>query len=279
MRRSLLVATIALGLLPCFASAQTVDWSTAFRFRTTGGFENPATLVAFNPQPEPPAYLIPPEIDLGEPTQLRITIPDIAVSGGGAQIIFAVPEEFTILAEGEPSGDSFAFQTLGQGVQDVQFNMFTDSGGTPAPGSWVAFNPQPEPPAGWIGMGFNFQFTSNSPATLLIQILDDGVESLSFELIAAADFNSDGDVDQGDLKTWQDNFGSSAAGDANLNGLTDGDDYLIWQRQYTGAEGIATIPEPSSLATLLSGLTALLLIRKRKGERCDSPGKKTLEAP
>ncbi len=261
MRRYSVLAAMVWGLGSQLASAQTVDWADAFRFQTSGGFQNPGVYIGFNPQPEPPAYVTPPEIDLSESTQLRMTIPDIGVSDGGAQILFALPEEFEFVAEGEPAGEAFFFQGVGPSPVNIQLTMTTGSGGTSAPGSWVAFNPQPEPPAGFNSIGFEFQFTSFSPATLVVEILDDGVEELAFELLQAADFDTDGDVDQVDLASWAEGYSSNAAGDANLNGITDGDDYLRWQRQYTGPAGLVAVPEPQftvvSCCVLLAFYSAL----------------------
>jgi len=259
----------AMLLVPDLALAQDVEWADAFRFRTMGGFQNPGVYVGFNPQPEPPAYFVPPEIDLSEPTELRMTIPDIGVSDGGAQILFALPEEFGFEADGEPAGESFFFQANGPSPLNMQFTMTTGSGGSSAPGSWVAFNPQPEPPAGFSSIGFEFQFTSFSPATLVVEILDDGVEQLSFELLQAADFDTDGDVDGVDLAFWTEAYSSGDGGDANLNGITDGDDYLIWQRQYTGPAGVATVPEPGFLTIAFGGLAVILLLRQRRN--CHAP--------
>jgi hypothetical protein len=268
MRKYVPIATTILCLLPCGALAQTVDWSHSFLFRTTGGFgfENPFIRVDFGPRDYPPDPIMPVEIDLSEPTMLTLIFPDIGVTNGAARILFAVEEDFSINAVGLPIDDVFQFETLGQGIQNFQMNMSTGSGGIPIPGTWESFNPQPEPPANFNGTAFDFDFSSNSPATLVIQAFDDGVEPLSFELIAPADFNRDGIVDSGDLGIWEDNFGTGDAGDANLNGLTDGQDFLIWQQQFGrgGASFAATTatPEPSTL--LLASLAGLLFCSRRR---------------
>ncbi|QDT01583.1 autotransporter outer membrane beta-barrel domain-containing protein [Adhaeretor mobilis] len=267
--RIAIIAIATLGGMFCggpFSSSavgQEADWSTAFRFRTSGGFENPGVIAAFNPQPEPPAYFIPPEIDLSEATELRMTIPDIAVSEGGAQILMALPDEFSFEADGAPNGEAFFFQANGPSPLNMQFTMTTGSGGFAAPGTWVAFNPQPEPPAGFHGIGFEFQFTSNSPATLVIEILDDGVEPLAFELLQGADFDSDSDVDSADLAAWQAAYGGASGGDANLNGQTNGEDFLLWQQQNTTGQEIVAVPEPAGMAILVGGLLLILRIKRR----------------
>ena len=180
-----------------------------------------------------------------------------------ARILFAVEDGFEIIAKGEPDGDTFMFETLGQGLQQVRFQMSTGSGGSP--GSWVAFNPQPEPPAGFQNaMGFDFQFSSFSPAFLTVDVLDDGVEPLVFELIAQADADRDGDVDGEDLNSWLASFGNGLGGDFDQNGRTDGGDFLLWQRQLTGPMGFATVPEPSALL-LVVGSAGLFLLRRQFG--------------
>ena len=253
----------ALLFASCSARANEVDWSNAFRFSTSGGFENPALLVAFNPQPEPPAITHAPEIDLLEPTQLKMTLPDLSNSEGGARILFAVPEGFEIKAGGLPT-NQFVFQTIGQGVQDVRIDFSTDSGAFVSPGSWVAFNPQPEPPAGWAAIGFDFELPLLLPATITIQIMDDSVAPLEFNLIQAADFNQDNTVDADDLSLWENSFGVDAGGDANLDGQTRGDDFLVWQRQHsTVVTSISAVPEPAGGTLAITFVLAATLLRHR----------------
>jgi hypothetical protein len=262
MRRSLLVATISLCLLPCLASAQTVDWSTSFLFRIIGGFgfENPLIRVSFDPRDYPPDPVMPTVVDLSEPTMLKLVFPDIAVTNGATRILFAIEDGFSINAMGEPSGGMFEFETFGQGVQNFQFDMSTGSGGIPSPGSWVSFNPQPEPPASFNGTAFDFDFDSFSPATLVIQAFDDGVEPFSFELI------QEDCCDPGDL---------------NMNGVVDGYDFLAWQRfpvpsslalatweNYYGytsaASASSTVPEPSSFILSVVGLLGMGWRRRQR---------------
>jgi hypothetical protein len=96
-----------------------------------------------------------------------------------------------------------------------------------------------------------------------------GAEDIGWTLLAppgvyaAADFDSDGDVDGGDLTLWQGAYGVSAAGDTNADGLTDGSDFLTWQRQYTGSlpllaldPALVQVPEPASIALLCLALVS-----------------------
>jgi hypothetical protein len=71
-----------------------------------------------------------------------------------------------------------------------------------------------------------------------------------------ANFNADGNVDQGDLQIWQPHFGTTitatnAQGDSDGDFDVDGSDFLNWQRQF-GAGSLATqllsVPEPASSA-------------------------------
>ena len=84
---------------------------------------------------------------------------------------------------------------------------------------------------------------------------------------ADADFDDDGDVDAGDLATWNANFGSAATdatGDANGDGLADGADFLQWQREVVAAPGAAAIPEPASAALAVVGCGLLAAARRRR---------------
>lgn len=79
-----------------------------------------------------------------------------------------------------------------------------------------------------------------------------------------ADFNQDGDVDSGDLLTWQNGYGLNANGDTDSDGDSDGRDFLLWQREYTGPlpfTATISVPEPSTMVLFASGL--LILGRRR----------------
>src|SRR5690606_10943929 len=75
------------------------------------------------------------------------------------------------------------------GGGDVGFQAVLDisssSGGLPAPGATVAFNPQPEPPATGFGnlqtLSLDFAMTSLSDVTLTLRILD-GVDASAGQL-------------------------------------------------------------------------------------------------
>jgi hypothetical protein len=83
------------------------------------------------------------------------------------------------------------------------------------------------------------------------------------------DFDGSGVVDDADLAVWTEEFGptgSSPQADANDDGAVDGADFLIWQQNVGASAEIAAarvnssaVPEPSTSATLLSGLFLMCL--------------------
>ncbi len=72
----------------------------------------------------------------------------------------------------------------------VAFDITSSSGGVPQPGSWVGFNPQPEPPAlaalgGGTAFGFMFDMTSLSSVTLALRVIEvSSGDPIRFEQIA-----------------------------------------------------------------------------------------------
>ncbi|MBN1852581.1 MAG: hypothetical protein JW829_07645 [Pirellulales bacterium] len=76
----------------------------------------------------------------------------------------------------------------------------------------------------------------------------------------SADFDTDGDVDSDDLKTWRSGFGRTEgathdAGDADADGDVDGNDFLIWQREFEASSihpANTAIPEPASIVLLFT---------------------------
>lgn len=74
-----------------------------------------------------------------------------------------------------------------------------------------------------------------------------------------ADF--DGDVDLSDLNLVRNNFGLFAAGDASLNGLVDLEDLNLVRNNF-GTSTTRAVPEPSTLALLLTLLAPMFLLRR-----------------
>ena len=167
-----------------------VDWSGTVGLRGNGTHD-PLILVGFAPQsllhpPEPGLSLDRPVAPLfsaatGGESRFRILF-SIGIDAGPLRLIEgADPDEnghYTMRA----SGDS------GVPLFDIGFDVTTTTG-VPAPGTWVGFNPQPEPPAsplhppdpGYIG--FDFTYTSLSTAYLSLQVTEVGGRAVSFTLI------------------------------------------------------------------------------------------------
>lgn len=90
-------------------------------------------------------------------------------------------------------------------------------------------------------------------------------------VIAAGDFDEDGDVDNADLAIWNGGFGSSSAtrsqGDSNGDGLVSSADFFAWQRTFgmsaTLLSAVSTVPEPSTGLLLTLGLIATAGRRRR----------------
>jgi hypothetical protein len=88
---------------------------------------------------------------------------------------------------------------------------------------------------------------------------------------AGADFNGDGAVNAGDLGNWRGGFGVAAGaargqGDADGDGDVDGNDMAIWQRTLgpvPAVPAVGAVPEPGSLALLLSALAIVARPRRR----------------
>jgi hypothetical protein len=111
---------------------------------------------------------------------------------------------------------------------------------------------------------------------LLPELTDNGTWQLEYNphsfllrVLAAADFNSDGNVDGDDFLAWQNGFGIMQGatrndGDADGDGDVDGDDFLVWQTEFGIVGGSSSaVPEPTGLliAAMLGG--GLLAVRRR----------------
>jgi hypothetical protein len=96
---------------------------------------------------------------------------------------------------------------------------------------------------------------------------DIGYSTIIPQIYSPADFNKDGDVDEGDLLTWRNAYGTNALGDTDSDGDTDGRDFLKWQREFTGSipslsEG-TVVPEPGLVMVAISTLLCLTCTRRR----------------
>jgi len=120
-------------------------------FATSGpGPVDPAVLVGFNPQPEPPGNVN--AVSLRNPVDPSITLP----GRGSFTVLFGM--------HGPTPGDPYSiapgiFTDHGDGTADYQFAVTGDGSVFQASfdisgygGGWVGFNPQPDPP-GDFGLG------------------------------------------------------------------------------------------------------------------------------
>lgn len=182
-----LVVISAVVLTPTRALAQ-VDWSNTVVFQTHGSsFEDPLILLGFNPQPDPPTGDFP-LVDVS-PDGMMVSLSRNTNGTSNFRILFGITDGvfFEINAAGEPDVGQFQFDVMDGGsgalMFDVLFDISTDSGGVPEEFSWVGFNPQPDPPGLALGgdtIGFDFEFTSLSLATLEVRIQDSEGTMMTF---------------------------------------------------------------------------------------------------
>ena len=129
------------------------DGAHGFAFATHGGVVNPGVLVGFNPQPDPPGTP-PTMVDLTNAAR-----PLFSNSTGGA---YSLEFSITGLGAGQiplpaaPNADGITgFETtLGGHIFDVGLHF---GPGPVDPGSWVGFNPQPDPPGDFGAADFQFK--------------------------------------------------------------------------------------------------------------------------
>jgi hypothetical protein len=89
------------------------------------------------------------------------------------------------------------------------------------------------------------------------------IPSITF---SPADFDEDGDVDQTDLATWRNAYGTNALGDTDSDNDTDGRDFLTWQREFTGSIPLTagtTVPEPGLATVAITALLCLACTRRQ----------------
>lgn len=90
--------------------------------------------------------------------------------------------------------------------------------------------------------------------------------------LAVADFDSDLDVDNGDLALWKNDFGQSGsvqAADGNDDDRVDGFDFLAWQQQFgtvtTPQASLLAVPEPATAGCVLFFASALFMWQRTRG--------------
>lgn len=143
--------------LPIFAPNYTFgDGAKGFALTTFGGPINPGVIVGFNPQPDPPG-----DGDAGALIALlNRANPVLSSPSTGGSFTFLIgllmPGDGSVIplpdapgADGR-TGERF---TLGDHLFDIGLSF---GPGPVDPGSWVGFNPQPDPPGDFIGGAFSF---------------------------------------------------------------------------------------------------------------------------
>jgi autotransporter-associated beta strand protein len=91
-------------------------------------------------------------------------------------------------------------------------------------------------------------------------------------VVAAGDFDHDGDVDDADLAAWNNGLGAvegatHSQGDSDGDGDVDGADFLTWQRQLgrtAGSAAVESVPEPASPCLFIIGLIVVALASRLK---------------
>lgn len=151
------IALTASLVLASPALAASVDWSGAFALQSRGAASNPAVLVGFDPQPEPPAVR-GTRLDLSERTAPLLVLPDQSNPPGGLQLFdfflavdvgqtiaiipCVLPSDVAPRLELEVRADT----ATGPILFEIFADFSTSSGGLVDPGSVVGFDPQPDPP-------------------------------------------------------------------------------------------------------------------------------------
>ncbi|WP_442481890.1 beta strand repeat-containing protein [Aeoliella sp. SH292] len=91
------------------------------------------------------------------------------------------------------------------------------------------------------------------------------------------DFNGDGFVNLADYTVWRDNLGATEGTLLSGNGtggVIDADDYNAWKTNFGASSpgsliaGTASVPEPSTVITLLAGLAATALCVRKQRSTC-----------
>jgi hypothetical protein len=96
-------------------------------------------------------------------------------------------------------------------------------------------------------------------------------------LMTTGDYNGDLTVNAADYTVWRNALGESVtpgeSADGNKNGIVDFDDYIYWKDRIGivvpsgSAASSQSIPEPTTVGTLLMGLAGLFVSRPHRRKR------------
>jgi hypothetical protein len=160
------------------------DGSHGFALTSQDGVVNPGVIAGFNPQPDPPAF-VATTLSLSNPAAPVLVSPgpcDVAAACTSS-LTYGLVMSFTgignpVLAD-PPAPDSHGDTSLAFTSGDLAHNfvLLLNVTGPGAIASWVAFNPQPDPPASW----FAVQATFTGDPQVSFQLFEDG-RPLSFQL-------------------------------------------------------------------------------------------------
>lgn len=186
--------TVAAALaVAAAAPARAGIWDQTYLLQGSGPVVNPAVLVGFNPQPEPPGDK--PILNMGDPAEPLLVRPN-QHNGATAPQIFDVILAITLPAvqlnfvdPPEPDRTSpsaihmRALAPTGGLVFDIFLDISSSSGGILDPGSLVGFNPQPDPPGDFglgAAFGVSFSITTLSDAIVGLRVVDASGNRISF---------------------------------------------------------------------------------------------------
>jgi hypothetical protein len=156
------------------------DGSSGFALTSQGGPINPGVLVGFNPQPDPPAIPPPTTLSLSNPANPILVSPgpcDVACPATAYNFVMSFQGigNPTLGTPAVPNSDGNTSLSFTAGLH--QFELFLKVNGPTSIIDWVAFNPQPDPPADW----FAVQVTFAGDPQASFSLVEDG-QQLSFQL-------------------------------------------------------------------------------------------------
>lgn len=186
-RVTMLTGLVAAASVPAHAAPYNYvfpDGTGGFALTSTGGPVNPGILVGFNPQPDPPAFG-KTTITLADPASPVLVSPGpchdgVCVSTYNLVMAFEGigSPAFHIGAPNSDGFTTFDFTTGPAGITHA-FEVTLHVTGPTSIASWVAFNPQPDPPADWFA--FQVGFASGGDPDLGFSVTEDG-SPLQFQL-------------------------------------------------------------------------------------------------